>query len=267
MNLSESELYWQRMVEGIKLYLGYGDPALLLCSLCGSALLIVLITVKREEAKYPTTAAMALCSLLVADIGFLTISLLDDFVEIGVIPDFKSQSQKVCQAYGFASIFLLTVQSYIQAVISIERLLAVVRPMKVRDYITTCCMICLLLLAAGISCCISIGNVFYFTIAYKNHPRQNTTFCLLEANTQLHKRLLSTIAWIVLPTVIMILCTAGIIQTLITRSKQFKKGLHFTKISYAEMRLLFMLIALNSTFILTSVPVCVLNTLPQCNKL
>ena len=195
MNLSESELYWQRMVEGIKLYLGYGDPALLLCSLCGSALLIVLIIVKREEAKYPTTAAMALCSLLVADIGFLTIILLDDFAELGVIPDFKTQSQKACRADAFVRTFLLSVQSYIQVVISIERLLAVVRPMKVKDYITTCRMICLLLLAAGISCGISIGTMLLFKIVYnKENPRQNTTFCMMDANTQLYKNLLLTIA-------------------------------------------------------------------------
>ena len=188
------------MVEGILIYLWYGDPVVLLCSMCGSALLIVLIIAKREEAKYPKTAAIALCSLLVADIGYLTISLLDDFAELGVIPDFKTQSQKACQAYGFASIFLLTVQSYIQAVISIERLLAVVRPMKVKDYITTCRMICFLLLAAGISCGISIGSMFHFTIVHnKENPRQNISMCLRQADNLDYMGYLSTIAWVVPP--------------------------------------------------------------------
>ena len=69
-------MYWQRMIGDVMIYLKYGDPVTLLVSMCGSALLTVLIIVKREEAKYPTTTAMALCSLLLADFGFLALSLI-----------------------------------------------------------------------------------------------------------------------------------------------------------------------------------------------
>lgn len=246
---------WKRLRKNFHYYKKYVDPVFLLVAIFGAIFLLILIVAKKKEVRYPTTAVIAICCLLLADIAYLICQLLVDFGELHVIPVIQHQSEYSCYAFVGITGAFLTMQGYVQAVISAERFLAVTKPLKVKTLFTKQRIVGLLCAATLVSAGVGVGYV-YFGFQYAEHPKVESVMVCMSQPNGWKMAVFMLLTWFLPPAIITLICTIGIIKTLLNRNSITRKD-NTQRLQSTEKRLSLMLVVMNFIFILTAIPMSV----------
>lgn len=253
-NSSESP-YWATIFKGYRYFYGLCYPVFTLVSLGGCLSLLIVMITRRKQIRYPATTSWAICWLLLADIGYLISRFV---IYLGVTKIFPRRlinlSEEVCWWWVITFGSLAVMQGYVQAIISIERLLAVRCPLKVKLWVTPR----RLFLALGLVSVYSVGmSAGYVAIGYYyNEEKQE---CVLNTRHGFELALYVFLAWTAPPCVILTVCTIGIIAKLVVRSRSKLRNIQKDRrqLSSSEIRLSLMLVAMDVVFVTTSLPLSV----------
>lgn len=249
-NTFKNDSHFQSVWNSYFQFYKYGIPFFNVTSLIGCVGLLFLLVWHRKTIRYPFTTNLAICCLLAADICYLVAANLLYLGKVKIIQQrVRDINEKFCHIVVIAVAITVYCQCYIQCIISIERYIAVRRPFKVKLWITRKRMVLALFLCLAASIAAAIVAM-PLGFRYRNHK------CEINPRNGFHMALLAFFTVTAVPGLILMVCTIGIITTVLSRMKYSsrQKSVVSARLRPAEVRLALMLVVMDIIFLIMGIP-------------
>lgn len=235
--------YWTQLLNNYTIGFKYFFPFLGFVSTVVSTVLIFLLIYRREETRFQASTAIAIACLLFYDICNLLIAMLPMYMYTSFSILTEGYNDLECQVYTIFMYFVSTMPGYVQGFISIERVIAVTNPLRVKEWVTRKRMIAAILTSSVLVFALSTWLSIY---TYKLNAKGECRGTQEQSTTRM---IFDFVVWVSIPSSVQLICTVGIIIQLIRRLKLRSVTNAKERLTTSEIKLSVMLIVMDIIYI------------------